>query len=429
MIKSKSFIVLMLVLALFISINFYFLYLSNQSNAYVNEVIINNGDASHYYKIAQNIFDHFLYTDDDSVIATQSATWRPPFWPFLLSLFFYITTIPVKVVLIKMVVELLAIATVLYFICKKLKLKALYFVPFLLLLIEPQRLKYSVTFLSESITAVLILIFSVLFVTNNDSKKPLFFLTILAVLIVLCHPITLFFVGILYGIYMLSFLKSNLKIAILHSLVFVFLMALWPYRNFKTFNTNFYLTASQGATFAKGWNEKVATQFTNVDGDLADESMNLKFLSVLPISQDLTFLERSELYKKATYSFIKTLNSKQIIQIVFKKIKSNFNPFPEKPKPTFIDTLGIFFRCLYAFVFLQFIFRIFKRKFQIHFIKDRVFMVVFAIFLGQIIMSSFFYTGLRFNAVYGATLLFSFIFLNSKVVIDFILLKIFKYQL
>ena len=98
----------------------------------------------------------------------------------------------------------------------------------------------------------------------------------------------------------------------------------WPYRNLTSFHQGFYLTASQGATFSKGWNEKVVNQFTNVDGDLADESLNLKYLDKSIINPDATLLENSKLYKKATWKFIHTLSFTEKLQLAFTKVKSNF---------------------------------------------------------------------------------------------------------
>ena len=65
------------------------------SNDFSNAIVYNNGDAGHYLKIAKNINDFHVYSDNSSAIATENATWRPPFWPFLLSLFFVFMHFPI----------------------------------------------------------------------------------------------------------------------------------------------------------------------------------------------------------------------------------------------------------------------------------------------------------------------------------------------
>lgn len=420
---------LILTFLFLVSIKFYFLYLTDKSNSYSKEVIYNNGDASHYYEIAENIFNFNVYSDNNSNIPTQSATWRPPFWPFILSLLFYVSTNPFTVIIFKSILEISLISFSLYFFKNKFKIKNYYFIPFLLLFIEPQYLKYSVTFLSESLSAVLILLLSVLFVTGNSFKKYSILIPILAVIVILCHPVSVFYTLVLFGIYLLSFVQTNFKITIVHGLLFSVLLLAWPYRNLYTFQQGFYLTASQGATFSKGWNEKVVSQFTNVDGDLADETINLKFLENTAIKPNATFLENSNLYKKATWKFIKTLSFSEKVQLAFIKVKSNFIPYPEKSKSVFIENVAIFFRILYLIVFLQMLYRIVKGKIRFQSEKDRVFMVVFSVFIGQIVMSIYIYTGLRFNSVFGLTMLFSFIYLNFNYILDSVLFRRLKKHL
>lgn len=406
-----------------VGIKFYFLHLSDKSNSYSNEMIYKNGDATHYYLIAENIYKYNVYSDTNSTIPSQSATWRPPFWPFILSLFFYISTNPFIVILCKSLLEITLIGIALYLFKKKSKIDAYYFLPFLILFIEPQFLKYSVTFLSESLSAVLILLFSILFIIGNGLKKYSVVIPILAAIIVLCHPVSLFFILSLFGIYLLSFVKTNFKTAVFHGLLFSLLLLSWPYRNLVTFQHGLYLTASQGATFSKGWNEKVVTQFTNVDGDLADETMNLKYLNKSEIIANPTFLDHSSMYKMGTEKFIKSLTFKEKLQLAFKKVKSNFIPYPEKSKAVFIENLAILFRVLYLFVFLQMLYRFSKGKISFQSQKDRLFLVVFSVFIGQIIMSIYVYTGLRFNAVFGLTLLFAFVYLNANYVLDSVLFR------
>ena len=386
------------------------------NNNISDEIAYNNGDAGHYLKIAKNIHDFHVYSDNNSIISTENATWRPPFWPFLLSLFFIFTSNIFYLLLIKVVLEFIIVLGCLFLFKRKSELKTVHFLPFFLILIEPYYLKYSTTFLSESITSVLIFILTIVFINLNLKKRYTVFVPIVSGLILLCHPVSAFFVLSMVTIYLLINVRHNFKIAVLHGLLFCLIITSWTYRNYITFNQGFYLTASQGATFSKGWNEKVCSQFTNVDGDLADESINLKYVNKkITATTTISVLELSHLYREGTLNYIKTLSLKETGQIALKKLKSNFNPFPEKPKSGILETAEIFFRIVYLILFVQLLFRIFnKEKINFENQRDRVFMVVFSVLLGQIVMSIYVYTGFRFNAVYSLVLLFCFLYINTN---------------
>lgn len=413
----------MLIAFSLISVKYYYLYLYNLNKGYSKEVAYHNGDASHYLVIGKNIADFKVYSDTNSKNISESATWRPPFWPFVLSILFMFTSNMLVLIILKAVLEMGLLTFALIMFKNRSKLKLIYLVPFFLLFVEPQYLKYSITFLSESLTAILILLLTIYFVFHNNNNKQHLAIPILSAFVILCHPVSVFFVLSLFIIYLLLNLKSNFLGTIGFGLIFSVLLVAWPIRNQITFGKGFYLTASQGATFSKGWNEKVATLFTNVDGDLADEGLNLKFVDINILQNaDNSMLTRSKLYSIGTLNFIKSIGFKEKIKIAFKKLKSNFNPFPEKPKPGFLETISIFFRMLYLFTFIQLIVRFFKKeKIDYNATRDRVYIVVLAILIGQMVMSVYIYTGLRFNSIYSLSLLFCFIYLNHNF-----LIKIYK---
>ena len=409
----------MLIAFSLISVKYYYLYLYNLNNGYSKEVAYHNGDASHYLVIGKNIADFKVYSDTNTKTISESATWRPPFWPFVLSILFMFTSNTLVLIILKAVLEMSLIIFVLLKFMKRSKLKLIYLVPFFLLFVEPHYLKYSITFLSESLTAVLILLLTIYFISLNNIKKHHIAIPILSAFVILCHPVSVFFVLSLFIIYLLLNIKSNFLGTIGFGLIFSVLLMAWPIRNQITFGKGFYLTASQGATFSKGWNEKVANEFTNTDGDLADEGLNLKYAdSDLLSNSDKSVITLSKLYNNGTKNFIKSIGFNEKVRIVYKKLKSNFNPFPEKSKPGFLETLAIFFRFLYLITFLQLIVRFFKKEsMDYNATRDRIYLVVFAIFIGQIVMSVYVYTGLRFNSIYSLTMLFCFIYLNSEFLV------------
>ncbi|GAA4942922.1 hypothetical protein GCM10023314_14970 [Algibacter agarivorans] len=392
----------------------YFLVLSYNNKLYTPEKVYAGGDGSHYLKIAKNINTFGVFSDNNSGTSTESATWRPPLWPYVLASGFYITNNPFGLIIAKSILELMLLIFAFSLIKRLENIKPIHFLIFVILFIEPYYLKYSTLFLSESLTSILVLLLALSFVLFSESKKYSIIIPLLSVITILCHPVSVFFVLALLVMYGLTNLKKHPIRVLTHAMLIVGLMVLWPLRNLQTFNQGLYLTASQGATFSKGWNENVITNYTNVDGDLADEGLNLKYVENLEGKAKNSTLELGKLYKEGTINYIKNLSFKDFFKIIFIKLKSNFNPFPEKPKEGGLESLAIVFRLLYVVLFSQCLFRIFKyRRFKIISEKDKVYLVVFSILIGQIFMAAYIYTGLRFNAIYGLALLFSFIYINT----------------
>ncbi|WP_298556321.1 hypothetical protein [uncultured Algibacter sp.] len=397
----------------------YYLVLSNSNGLYKPEKAYNSGDASHYLRIAKNINEFNVFSDNNSENPTESATWRPPLWPYVLALFFFVTNNILGLIIAKSIFELILLVMAFLLLKRFKNIKPIHLLLFLVILIEPYYLKYSITFLSESLTSILILLLALSFVLFNDSKKYSIIVPLLSVVIILCHPVSIFFVLTLLVIYGLVGLKKHPIRMVVHALLTIGLIVLWPIRNQQTFRQGIYLTASQGATFSKGWNENVITNYTNVDGDLADEGLNLKYVDNIESKPRNSILTLGKLYKEGTAIYIKSLNFRDFFKIVFIKLKSNFNPFPEKAKAGNLETLAIGFRILYVVLFLQCLIRIFKhRQLKTKSEKDKVYLVVFAILIGQTLMSIYIYTGLRFNAIYSLTLLFSFIYLNKEYLLS-----------
>jgi hypothetical protein len=176
-----------------------------------------------------------------------------------------------------------------------------------------------------------------------------------------------------------------------------------------------FITASQGAVLSKGWNYLVPSTFTNTQGDLADEGINLMYLKSTEYNKEKNYgiLDLKELYTKATIKFMRQADVSLLSDIALKKLKSNFNPFPETPKPGIKEFLGSLFRIWYLITFLVCLI--------IHFTGNNVAkhllslklasLVMILVYISQSLMSIAVYTGLRFNAVYGLTLVFCTVFI------------------
>lgn len=394
----------------------YYVYSAYNANEYTVDNAYSQGDATHYLKIAENLVCYGVFSDNNSSEPTQSAIWRPPVWPLILSVFYFFTSNIVGLIILKSLVETSLVFVAIKVVKRKLKLNYLQCTPFFLLLIEPQYIKYSITFLSESITAVFLLLFSLTFIFFNSHKKKSYLIILFGVLTVLTHPVSVFFVGTLLFSYGLMNLKAHTIRVILQALLFFLLFFLWPLRNYYTFNEGVILTASQGAVFSKGWNKKVYNEFNNVDGDLADEELNFEDYPPNPLLlKEASLLELSKLYRVSTWKYINSLTLKETLKVIGAKLLSNFNPIPMKPKPTFLDGISIPFRVIYIVIFLQALYLLlFKNKLEICMTVYYSCLVILAIIIGQVLMSIYTYTGLRFNSIYGLSLVLTGLLINFK---------------
>ncbi len=383
-----------------------------------NEKLSIEGDAHHNLMIAKNLYDHHTFSDDNSNDPSEYAVWRPPLWPLLISVFFLFTNNVFLILVLKVLLETLLIILI-YRKFKQTNIVKNYGL-LCLLLLEPFYQKYSITFLSEGVTALFILYALYLFISLSKKKRTNILIPIVLSLTILCHPVSIVFVGTLFGLYCLINLRSQTKTIVLHGLIFVVLTISWPIRNQMVFNKGLFMTTSQGTTLSKGWNERVIENFNNVNGDLADAGLNLKFVNQTEIDAAAnSTIEESKLYKTATKRFFNKISFKEKMKIVWVKLTSNFNPFPEVKKSGFLEQLAILFRVLYLIIFVQSIYYLIKRrKFFWVDIRVRIALFTFSIFVGQIIVASALYTGLRFNAIYCLSLLASFFIFNYDYVVD-----------
>lgn len=406
-------------LVIALSIKFFWLY-KIYDPAHFEVMYKSNNDPTHYLKIGENIATHYTFSDNDSKTPTESAAWRPPIWPLVLAIPMFFSTNLLYAIIFKCVIDSLLLLLILYIIRKKTRFKIIQALPFLLLFIEPQYLKYATTFWSEGLTAVLILLLAVVFLFVGQSKKFALAMPILSAVIILCHPVSVFYVLALFGIFLILQLRNGFVSTFSYGLLFAILMMAWPIRNQFTFSKGFFMTASQGAALSKAWNEKTAVEFTNVAGDLADENLNLQYLDEAQMQHannpETSIIDKSKLFKEGTINFISNLTFKEKILIVSRKLTANFNPFPEKPKAGMIEHLSIPFRILYLFLFFQLGLRLFQGRFDFSNVADRVWLVTASVLMGQIIMATLLYTGFRFNSIYGPVLLFCFLFANTTCV-------------
>jgi hypothetical protein len=409
--KIKSlFILLFFSIILFKS---YYFYKSYNSGVYTYEFQIKNGDAGHYLKIAENIKKHGVYSDNNSDTPSILATFRPPLWPFTLAGLLMLSENLFVLILLKnfLSILLIIIAFRLFKNYNFKKNKYLALIP-LLLLLEPHFNKYALTFLTEDLTSVFILLLSLLFINLKNNKYSVIGLGLILAITLFWHPISVFFVLLVLLFSCLMLLKKSKLTSV--SLLFVFISSalIWPIRNHIIFKKGPYITISQGAALSKAWNKDVTENFTNVDGDLADETLNLKYVSENDLNQIEDGIDRNKLLTLATLKFISDTKIKTLTNIALIKLKSNFNPFPEKPKPGFLEAIGTVFRVIYLLFFIEVLILLLFFKSKLHKLNNKELSIVIFILLSQIVTAIIFYTGLRFNSIYALTLLYLSVKIN-----------------
>jgi 4-amino-4-deoxy-L-arabinose transferase-like glycosyltransferase len=353
-------------------------------------------------EIGRNLFDNRVYAEHGNV-PTESAAWRPPLWPVLLSLFMWVTIEPSGLIIMKILLEAILVALVIGELWKKKTRWLFSGVLIFGVALEPQVLKYSTTFLSEGISAILLLMAVAIFF-KREHPKTLYLLSLILGLLILLHPVTIFFALLILAYVSIETTRDKkFGTLIFVNLIFLIVVSSWAFRNAFVFERGIFLTASQGATFSKGWNADVAANFTNTQGDLADEGRNTDLLNIASL-EGYSILDLKEIYTRATFLFLNSSPFTELVQIALVKLNSNFNPFPETPKPGILELAGSVFRSFYLLTFLPLFFLVRKWK-QTDRLTRSAAVSFLIIYLSQSLMSVMIYTGLRFNAVYGAALL------------------------
>lgn len=264
------------------------------------------------------------------------TAFRPPIWPILIGGIFLVFGYSLTYLLIFKFLLHLAGVYIFYKTLKLLKIRELVLITgTFLYAISPAWQLYSRVFLSEPITLFFITLWIFLLIRFIKGSSRWWPHALIAGILVLCHP---YYVFLPFSIWIILTIRKqiSLRTFILASALCAAIISTWIIRNMVIFNTTeIVLTTSSGAVMAKGWNEDVIREHTNTKGDLADETLVLEdFNNKI---KDLGEVEKMVLYKNASIHFIKN-NTELILPIIFRKLKSALNPFPETPRPGILET-------------------------------------------------------------------------------------------
>ena len=169
------------------------------------------GDVLAYYLIANNLKKNGTYAES-GIIPSEVASWRPPVWPYVLSKFILIGKSFKVQLFLKICMELIFIILASYLVFLITDKIALVFIVFLFFAIEPQFLKYSGAMLSENLSALLLLITSLLWIYILFKDRSILVHIIFSIccgVIPITHPVALFFVFLLLFFYILKQIRDN----------------------------------------------------------------------------------------------------------------------------------------------------------------------------------------------------------------------------
>ncbi|MFN9595824.1 MAG: hypothetical protein ACK560_03455 [Bacteroidota bacterium] len=375
-----------------------------------------SGDAGHYYIIAQNLASHNIYADSpiknqtNTDLATSpptaaaSATWRPPLWPFVLSVWMEFTSNPNWQMLLKLVFEGLLLGIV-YLMLQSMELPTVIpGVVLCLLAIEPHYIKYSLTFLSENLTALLLVLMtgSFLYTVMANSRRATWCCAVFGGVAILSHPVVLPFVFLMVLVSIVHMFKiKRRQVAFFSFLLFSLVVLSWPLRNQLIFCQGLFMTASQGAVFSKGWNDEVLAKHTNTQGDLLDEGLNLSRYPDLLSRFDADPIQNSSIMQEATLRYMGETDLHLLVKMALWKWYCGINPIPQTLKPGLLEAMGTIFRVFYLVGLVLGVYALVTNKFESNTLPYWSALILVLVFSAISIISVGLYTGLRFNSVYA----------------------------
>ncbi|TDN89135.1 dolichyl-phosphate-mannose-protein mannosyltransferase [Salegentibacter sp. 24] len=342
---------------------------------------------------------------ENQIEFANHSTWRPPVWPILIAGVFLLFGYNLTYVLIfKFLLQLLGIF-IFYKTLKLLKVKkVLVLIGIFLYAVNPAWQLYSRVFLSEPITLFFLTLWLYLLIAYVKQKKAFFIQAIVAGILILSHP---YYIFLPFTVWLILVINNQIRLNrfVISSVICAAVVSTWVIRNFIVLDTNqMIITTSSGAVMAKGWNHKVPNEHTNTKGDLADEELVLLDFEYNRNEFDGE-VGSMQLYQDASLNFIRS-NPDLIIPIVWKKIKSAFNPFPETSRPGFLETGRVIYQVL-SFLSLIIILLFYKNKLQ--------WSLGVALVISTMAITVLTYSGLRFRMPQTTLELLFFILVLQQV--------------
>ncbi len=342
---------------------------------------------------------------NDQVDFANHSTWRPPVWPILIAGIFLIFGYNLTYILIfKFLLHLLGVF-IFYKILKLLKAKEIFLlIGVFLYTVNPAWQLYSRVFLSEPITLFFLTLWLYLLIVYVKQKKAFFIQAIVAGILILSHP---YYIFLPFAVWFMLFINKQILLNrfVISCVICAAVVSVWVIRNSIVLDTNqIIITTSSGSVMAKGWNHKLPEEHTNTKGDLADEKLVLLNFEYNGNEYEGE-VGRMQLYKDASLNFIRN-NPDLITPILWKKLKSAFNPIPETERPGVLETGRVIYQIL-ALLSLIIIFLFPKNKL--------LWSLGVALVISTIAITALTYSGFRFRMPQSSLELLFFILVLQQV--------------
>lgn len=355
----------------------YFISVKPWSEGATNE-LISAGDASEYHTLALKFVENGSYPENIFI-----DTYRTPGFPVYVAFYYFLFGVKPFIVLLSHIFLNLVSIVFLYALCKKLfENKFIALAAAALFALEPNIIKLTAEFGTETLHATLMLISVYYFLSALKDKKvfPLAVSSVLFGLTVLTRPINLYFYILCLALILFypgEIFRNKIKYSVVF-LVFYFLtIAPWMYRNYNVyghFSTNSFrgTAVMYNAGLVKGRAENM-----NVDTAMASIVLSIdKIYEEKNIKNPFDMDEQREIAGKEY--ILSHIGSYAVLQI--KGMKNYFIAPLNNPKYSIKSKIfiGIYFVIIYSLVLIG-VYRMFadKRRMYLFILASLVFYFCF----------------------------------------------------
>jgi 4-amino-4-deoxy-L-arabinose transferase-like glycosyltransferase len=276
-------------------------------------------------------------------VGSAPDAWRPPVWPWVLSLWLRSSGYSLRSVFILRFLTDGLTLWLFYRVASRRLPPGLALLGTFLLAIQPIWLYYSMTLLTEPFTLLVHLLLVATALRLAEGGRPAVWVPALGVLgglAILTHGFYLFFPPLLVlGLWLAGHIRMRQALAVLG--LFALTLAPWLLRNERAFGKPLLSTAG-GPSLARGWNHRFLADYHNGSAEVAlDETAEIDASRLEGIGQ----AERSALYTEGAVRYIRR-EWRTVPAILAKKLVGAVTPFSDPPRQGLLETGRVLFQAV-----------------------------------------------------------------------------------
>lgn len=247
-------------------------------------------DEKQYYQIAKNLVENRIYSLDGKEI----TAWRPPGYPFFLSLFIQLGANIPMLRIANFIAFCLSIYMIASFLQNRSKLAGL--LSACMLIAYPVLFYSAGTLYPQTVMATLLVALFVLL--NKPKLQPILIGSICGALILL-SPIYLFILALTC----LWVVFSQLKHALIIGLTSIIVITPWTIRNIVLFQAPFFISTNSAINFFIGNNGNEVKNVTDIIKKTKNDTFFIENVATARTVQDLELM-RDRLYREKAFEYI-----------------------------------------------------------------------------------------------------------------------------